>query len=90
MEMGSEPKRQSQVTTQFNQANKSLDELSAIVGDLGKRLERVLREPTPQNAAVLTKEEEYLVPVASEIRDIAKSIGIQAAYLRDYLDRLEV
>lgn len=91
MDIGKEPQRQSQINSQFNRTNKSLDELSVIVGDLGIRLERVLREPTPQkNEVALTKDEEYLVPVASEIRDIARTIENQAARLRDYLDRLEV
>ena len=88
MEIGSEKNRQ--VNTQINQANKSVDELSAIVEDLGKRLERVLRDPPPQDAEATPREEADLVPVASEIRDMASNIGNQAARLRDYLDRLEV
>jgi hypothetical protein len=89
MEIGNEPNRQSQVNSQFNQVNKLLDDLKAVVGELGKRLERALREPTPQKEAALTKDE-HLVPIASEIRDIGRTIGNQAARLRDYIDRLEV
>lgn len=78
------------VAEAISNTNKALDELSAVIGDLGNRLDRAMREPSPQDPGENEKKEEYLVPIASEIRAISYTINDQISRIRDFLDRLEV
>lgn len=90
IETVSRPKGSSQVSEQLSQADEALEKLSAIVGEVGNRLCRVLRDYKPQDGIGISEENEFLVPVAGDIRSIKCGIEIQIERISDYLDRLEV
>lgn len=81
--------RQSQISSQLEFSQNTVNELSLVINEFGKRLERVLRDPSPPNENTKEQEED-LVPVAADIRDIRRTIYNQILKLKDYLDRLEI
>jgi len=66
--------------------------LTSVIGELGERLTKVLRQPYPEqkDEEEDRRPKEVLVPLAGNIRGISEHIEVQTDKLRDYLDRLEL
>ena len=89
---GSGKKKDGQVLSELNIADKSIGRLSESIGELEKRLVRVLRKPETQDEEKTVEDApvEVLVAMATEVKGISNGINRQFYRVESLLDRLEL
>lgn len=84
-----EPKRQGQIQQQIENCQNDVGDLSELISKLASILNPILRDPKPE-AAAETSKDEYIVPIASEIRSLDFTILYQKDRINDLIRNIKL
>lgn len=89
-EAGNLTKRQSHVSTEMNELMKSIDFLEETLGRTRQRFASVVYVPPPSEKAKIARDDQQLIPLAENIRDVRYRIRTAANDLQDLIDNCEL
>ena len=82
--------RDSQVSEWLNRAHKELEGAREIYSQFETRLDRILRTPGPTDKSDDAKAQQALVPLATELREIANGIRSLSDSYRSLIEHIEL